>query len=113
MAIRCGGRSSSKQAFTIAALIEIMPAARTQCRNRPLVIAPGKTKRIPLQIGMMQFRFGDIRHDTTLRSADDFVGFKFLTDRFGDEKGGDRRAVVVQEILYQFLRIDLEFVDQQ
>jgi hypothetical protein len=60
----------------------------------------------------MEFRLGDVGHDTTLRSGVTLSCVEVVADRVGDEARGDRRAVVVQD-RHQPHRIDAAFVDDQ
>ena len=69
LATRCGSIESSKQASMIEAVIEVVAAAGAQRRNLALVIAVGVAEIVLGQAGMMEFRLGDIGHDTTLRSG--------------------------------------------
>ena len=47
----------------------VVPAAGAQRRNLPLVVAMGEAERVFRQRGVMEFRFGDVGHDTTFRSG--------------------------------------------
>ncbi len=68
-ATRCGSIERSKHDSMIAAVIEVVAAARAQGRDRALVIAVGIAERILRQRRMVEFRLGEICHDTTLRSG--------------------------------------------
>ena len=69
LATRCGSIESSKQASMIAAVIEVVAAARAQRRDLALVVAVRVAELVLRQAGMMEFRLGDVGHDTTLRSG--------------------------------------------
>ena len=62
LATRCGGRLSSKQARTIAALIEIVAATGAQRRNRPFIVAMGEAERVDLERGVVKLRLRQIGH---------------------------------------------------
>ena len=47
----------------------IVTTTRAQRGNRSFVVAVGVAERVLRQRGMMEFRLGDIGHDTTLRSG--------------------------------------------
>ena len=53
----------------IEAVIEVVAAAGAQRRDLALVIAVGVAEIVLRQAGMMEFRLGDVGHDTTLRSG--------------------------------------------
>ena len=65
-ATRCGAIESSKHASMIEAEIEVVAAAGAQRRYRALVVAVGIAELVLRQTGMMEFRLGDVSHDTTL-----------------------------------------------
>ena len=50
----------------IEAEIEVVAAARAQRRYRTFVVAVRIPKLVLRQAGMMEFRLGDVSHDTTL-----------------------------------------------
>ena len=68
-ATRCGSMESSKQASMIAAVIEFVPAAGAQRRDLALVVAVREAELVLRQAGMLEFRLGDVGHDTTFRSG--------------------------------------------
>ena len=69
LATRCGSIESSKQASMIEAVIEVVAAAGAQRRDLALVVAVGEAEVVLRQAGMMEFRLGDVGHDTTFRSG--------------------------------------------
>ncbi len=69
LATRCGSIDSSKQASMMAPVIEVVAAARAQGRDLALVVAVRVAERVLRQRGMVEFGFGDVGHDTTLRSG--------------------------------------------
>ena len=112
LATRCGSIESSKQASMIAGGDEVVAAAGAQRRDRALVVAVGIAELVLRQFGMMEFRFDDVGHDTTLRSGVILSASRWSPIARGDEPRGDRRAVVVQD-RHQPRRIDAAFVDEQ
>ena len=69
LATRCGSIESSKQASMIDGRDRIVAAAGAQRGDLALVIPVGVAEVVLGQAGMMEFRLGDIGHDTTLRSG--------------------------------------------
>ena len=62
LAMRCGGRLSSKQARMMAELMEIVPAAGAEGGDRALIVAVRESQLILRQAGMMQLRLSDVGH---------------------------------------------------
>ena len=89
LATRCGSMSSSKQASMIAAEIEVVAAAGAQRGDRALVVAMGVAERVLRQRRMMEFRLGDVGHETTLRS-----GVTFRASRCSPIARAMKRAVI-------------------
>ena len=90
----------------------VVAATGAQRRDRALVVAVGIAERVLRQIGMMEFGFDEIGHDTTLRSGVTFSASIWSPIASGDVAGGDRRAVIMQD-RHQPHRIDAAFVDDQ
>ena len=111
LATRCGSIDSSKQAWMMAAVIEVVAAAGAQRRHRALVVAVGVAELVLRQLGVMEFRLGEIGHELHLHRLH-LQLVEMVADRLGDEAGGDRRAVVMQD-RHQPHRIDAAFVDDQ
>ena len=88
LATRCGSIASSKQAWMIAAVIEFVPAAGAQRRHRALVVAVGVAERVLRQLGMVEFRLGEIGHDVT------FIGFTVSLSRWSPIALAMKRAVI-------------------
>ena len=93
-------------------MIEFVAAAGAQRRDRALVVAVGVAERVLRQVGVVEFRLGEIGHDDTFRSGVTFSSSTWSPIGAGDETRGDRRAVVVQD-RHQPHRIDAAFVDDQ
>ena len=53
----------------IAAVIESWPQPAHKRRDLALVVAVGVAEVVLRQAGMMEFRLGDVGHDTTFRSG--------------------------------------------
>ena len=71
LATRCGSIDSSKQAWMIEAVIEVVAAAGAQGRDRALVIAVGIAELVLRQVGVVELGLGEIGHDVTLAGLTD------------------------------------------
>ncbi len=72
----------------IEAVIEIVAAAGAQRRHRALVVAVGVSEIVLRQVGMMEFRLGQIGHEDT------FIGFTFSASRWSPIDLAMKRAVI-------------------
>ena len=65
----------------IAAVIEVVAAAGAQRRDRALVVAVGVAELVLRQAGMVEFRLGEVGHDTTFRSGVTLSCVEMVADR--------------------------------
>ena len=69
LATRCGGRSSSKQAWMIAARDRVVAAAGAQRRDRAFVVAAREAELVLRQLRVVELRLGDVGHARYLPHA--------------------------------------------